>query len=507
MNELFSQLKTLRSSPREMWIVALLLKATLAASYFTLASMLVAYFEFEYGYSDTDATWLYGVFGCGISLFSLFTGPLIDAIDIRRSLVLGSLFSAVGMVMLGLSFQNGFVFMLAMYVFIPMGVSLGLPVCEVGTDRYTYAANNSFVYSLGYASMNAGGGLGSLLFYAVTRAIDSEHADGEVPFHGRELSARRLMIIVCGVISAITGLLAALTVGDVFVDEHGHVRPKPPPESGSASERIFEHRRYADRTEIVVLEPSDRWNVRETIDGTLHWLCNDLPKTLRDVDLLRMSFFTLLTLFPRHVFQQLNTTLILYLYRVFGKNAPVALFVAINPNLTCILTPLAGLLTARFDIYRVIIAGSFISSCGVLMLAIGTPSYATVAVSLAVFTVGEAIYSPQITKYIMKLSPKDKKGQYSALSGAPIFLGKIFVALLSGDLLETRCPADNVNVSRCNTIWSYIAAVSFVGPLALFLCYRFIHTSEIQLRFSQDDLKARIVAVDQIAHDGNENNQ
>ena len=525
----WQRIRTLGGAPREMWVTTVVVRIMLAFTYFTLASFFVAHVEFEYGYTDSQSTKLFGVWGCMISFFSLLTGPLIDYVGVRKAIVVGALLLVVGLTMFAFAFTSGWLFIVAVFVLVPAGIALGLPVCDVGSKQYSYAKNSNVVFSLAYSMNNVGAALGSLaLFFLVLEfgrlasVIEPlQHTsttfvppawtpvpmntsssstmmmiDESISIHNHRFSPQRIMLFVCALVTATAGLVAALTIGDVFVNDHGEVESKsmpagaasaaaPPPPSPQQQQQqppAVMHI-YAHET-IIHRPPPDRWHVRASWNRFLHWLRNDLAALPYDATFRRLFVCVFVSLFTRHVFQQLNTTLPLYLYRVFGRDAPVNAFYAINPTIVSVLAPVMSLVTAAFDPYRVIICGSFVASASLMIFVFFTPTYTSVALALTLFSIGESIYSPALTRYVLVLSPAGYEGQYSALTSAPIFLGKVFVAIISGDLLEAECPRDGSN-ANCGNVWLTISLVSFITPVALVLLTPYIHNHQVKMRLAR----------------------
>jgi MFS family permease len=570
------QLATLRRSPREMWITQVVARVLLSFGYFTLLSIFVPFVAFEYGLTDQQSMRLFGVWGACKSFYQLLVGPLIDYFGVRKSLVFGSLLFVIGLSMFALAFEIGVMFVLAIFFFLPAGISLGLPVCEVGSKQYSYAENNSIVYNIGYSVSNLGGGLGSLALYflvlefrtaaramatqalslatttlgAVTstlttmptttdptfkvsldqrqvygnstgatttmwttsfvfdntttgdnmQEIVSLNSGGQsdwIEFNNRLFSPQRVMLFVFALAAAVAGLIAALTIGDIVVNRNGDIVKKLAPQDqdlavqNAAAEGELIHDRRSNETEIRRIVARDRWNILDAWFRFRSWIRNDLRALLTNRGFWRLSLFVLISLGARHVFQQLNTTLPLYLYRVQGPEAPVNLILSINFIGITVFVPLMALVTPFFDMYHCIIFGSFISSGALLILAHSEPTVAAISFAMFLFTVGESIYSPLIARYILCLAPDEKTGQYSSLTSAPIFLGQVLVAFISGDLLDSKCPRGG-DGSECGNVWDWIAAVSFVTPIAYILLYRVIHTPEVRLQLSMLRLAGRV---------------
>jgi len=562
--------KVLGDAPRELWITTVFVRILLAFSYFSLASMLVAIEEFDFGFSDGKSMRIFGFWGLCISGFSLITGSLIDYTGVRNSLVIGAFFQVCGFVTMAFTFHpeghlsSSVQLAVGLNFLIPIGLSLGLAVCDVGTKQYTYGKNSDVAFSLAYAMNNIGAVIGSLVLFllvlrfsvfgdaegntvvetlppapttsidwtsqeesnftsspsssavvaasvvgvvgsalAVTATAAATTTRNNLTLLHHRFSANRVMLLVCAISSALAGLIASLTIGDVFVDSHGKIVSS---KTVSAHQRLQHYNQTSENggggassTATVggdgaggssvestsqSTQPTDRWNVRATWTSLKRWLVNDLAQLPRQPLFRRLSLFVLLSLFTRHVFQQLNTVLPLYLYRVFGERAPVNAFYAINPLIVSVLTPIMPMFTRSFDTYNVIVFGSAVASSALLLFVVFVPTYTSVSLALALFSVGESIYSPALTRYVMVLSPEGSEGQYSALTSAPMFLGKLLVAVMSGNLLEAECPRGGNN-SKCANVWATISGVSFITPIALALFRSYIHNDEARQKLQR----------------------
>ena len=420
-----------------------------------------------------------------------------------------------------------------------------LPVCDVASKLYSWDGNRHLVISVNYSSMNLGNGVGNLVLAALIYKfvslahivapsemvvfVDPPNGEHAVVFHSHGVTPQRLMLFLFAAIAAIAGLVAALSVGNVRVDEKsGRIvrdatadvndkeyvaaaqqqaasAPTPAP---VALETILDKRR-----ELTVIRrvPTDRWDWRASLMRVRLWLRNDLTAMPRDPTFRRLFLFVLISLGARQVFQQFNTALPLYIDRVLGHDAPLYLFLSINPIGVAVGAPLVALVTPRFDMYVTIICGASIASASLLLLVLFEPSSAVIAATLSIFTVGEIIYSPLLTQYILALSPPQKEGQYSAFSSLPMFLGKIVVAVYSGALLDTVCPEDSAG-ENCGTLWLRICLLSWLTPFFYCVFYCYIHTPEVRQRLSnhavfKETLEAASVAASSTDDDNDDDSR
>jgi MFS family permease len=388
----------------------------------------------------------------------LVAGPLIDRMGVRRSLVLGSLLACVGMFAFALAFTRA-AMLLALLVGMPLGLAFGLPVVDIGCKRYTFAGDRKLAFGLTYSAMNVGAAVAGLSFDALRSALDAPHGGRwRVSTTGYEASAERLLVLSAACATAVAGLLAALLVRDVTRTREGGIALhresvatalatlSESAENGDGNNGADDNDAlFADDNDFVRLESrrdsgtgvsgsnigccrrmyiSTRLYMRATVGTRIFW---------------QLVLFTSVMLPVRQVFRQLDATLPKWALRVLGPDAPIGSLYAINPSTIVFLAPIAALVFSRFDLYSVITGGATLSALSVFVLG-AHPTVATVSLALFLFTLGEAIYSPQVVTFIMALAPDRSEGAYTSLANAPTFLSKILVGAMSGGLLANYCP-------------------------------------------------------------------
>lgn len=84
----------LSGAPRELWL-CYFLKGLASFAYFSMSINLTIYLSEEFDYSDSQAGWLYGMWGVLISAYGVLSGPLIDRLGVRWSLALGAVIACV----------------------------------------------------------------------------------------------------------------------------------------------------------------------------------------------------------------------------------------------------------------------------------------------------------------------------------------------------------------------------------------------------------------------------
>ena len=157
--------------------------------------------------------------------------------------------------------------------------------------------------------------------------------------------------------------------------------------------------------------------------------------------------------------------------REFGASVPKGTIYAINPALIIILVPIITAATTSVDPLIMIHHGCYISAFSVFFLVIST-SVTSCVLFVVVLSIGEAIWSPRLYDYTMKIAKEGREGTYMALSSAPLFLAKLPVGMKSGYLLGKYCPEDGERNSQM--MWLIIGLTTGFSPILLTVCWGYI---------------------------------
>ena len=124
-----------QSSSSGLWAV-LLCKLIEACSYMMCALTLKQYLVDNFGLSDVEAGYVYGIWGLTSTLYGLLLGIVIDKVGVRWSLLTGGVLLTISRIWLGLTLsKTSMLFIL--YVLLPTGCALGMPVKYIAVKRYT----------------------------------------------------------------------------------------------------------------------------------------------------------------------------------------------------------------------------------------------------------------------------------------------------------------------------------------------------------------------------------
>jgi len=103
------------------------------------------------------------------------------------------------------------------------------------------------------------------------------------------------------------------------------------------------------------------------------------------------------------------------------------------------------------------------------------PYYIMSALYLAVFSVGEAFYSPRVYEYAAAIAPSGQEASYGSLAYLPFLVGKILVGA-GGFLLAAFCPEHGPR--RPEIMWLIFALAASVAPIGLVALRRYIRVPE-----------------------------
>eukprot|EP00127_Corallochytrium_limacisporum_P005725 Clim_evm104s210 gene=Clim_evmTU104s210 len=436
--DLFNKLK---GCPHELWLV-FALKFLGSYGYFSFSVNCTSYLSEEFGYSDSDAGWLYGTLGLVISIEGFVMGFAIDYLGVKLSLTVGAICSFVGRLFVLLSTTRSGL-LIGLLGFLPVAEALGIPVLTIAIKRYTHTSIRTVSYGLFYATMNIAallsGNLTTILLTVFgcppgeTNSCDAE--DTGIDIFGHHFSARRL-IFLTGVVSSGTMLvICAFAFREIEVNDHGEVQ---------------------QRTKTTTLR-------------------NDLEQAItvfKQSNFHRLLLFVSCITLVRMVFRHMDSTFPKYFKREFDSEA-WGTILSINPLIIIFLVPIVSTLTVNCDHFRMIVTGSFVSSLSMYFLVINTV-WATL-VFVVVLSIGEAVYNPRVYDYTMMVSPDGQEGMYTQLASAPLFLAKFAVGPIGGYCLEEFCPGPtSAECPNPQAMWFILSSMSMAGAVGLIVFRNYV---------------------------------
>ena len=125
--------------------------------------------------SDIEAGLLYALYGVLCSVFGLIAGPVIDSLELRQALLLGTVPSFIARFGSALTLDSRFVSFCSISA-LPLGAAFGLPVFALGVRRFTHPENRAFAFTIFYAVLCASSAAGGFVIaFARTHFADGPH--------------------------------------------------------------------------------------------------------------------------------------------------------------------------------------------------------------------------------------------------------------------------------------------------------------------------------------------
>jgi MFS family permease len=458
----------LKGARRDLWLT-FLIKFLIYTAYSITNKTMVLWFSKDLGFSDQAAGALVGwVWAPAMTVFTLLAGSLTDAIGLRRTFFLGVAICTVARSVMVITTLPSLALACGVLP-LAIGEALGTPVLLAATRRYSTTAQRSMAFSVIYMVMNVGYIAAGWIFDYV-RQLNLHFS-----LFGFEPTTHQQLFLV-----SLTFEIVLLPV-------------------------IYFLRRDAD---ITITSEQGRavpafWNrIGETVRQSAVDTVQLFHRLLGQSGFYRLLVFFLFIGFLKAIFLQMDYVFPKFGDRELGLHAPVGKIAAINSILIIVLVPVVGALTQRFSAYRMVIIGGIICAAGVFVMALPTdwfqpaangpfgqwlghsylgvrgsihPYYVMAALYLAVFSVGEAFYSPRVYEYAAAIAPPGQEASYGALAYIPFLIGKLLVGT-AGWILAAFCPEHGPR--RSGIMWLIFALAASVAPFGLIVFRRYIRVPE-----------------------------
>ena len=460
----------LRGARRELWLT-FLIKFLIYTAYSVTNKTMVLWLSRDLGFNDQTAGALVGwVWAPAMTVFTLLAGSLTDAIGLRRTFFLGVMICTVARSVMVMTSAPAWALAFGVLP-LAVGEALGTPVLLAATRCYSTTAQRSIAFSIIYMVMNIGYVAAGWIFDYVRQV------EWHFSFFGYAPSTHQQLFLVSLAFEVL--LFPAI----YFLRRGDAERAR----SEAAANRI-------DTGYWTGIAQTVRQSAIDTIQL--------FRRLLGQSAFFRLLAFFLLIGFLKAIFLQMDYVFPKFGDRELGPHAPVGKLANINAIFIIVLVPTIGALTQRFSAYRMVIIGGAICAAGVFIMALPPawfeaaalsapgqwlghsylglpdrihPYYVMAALYLAVFSIGEAFYSPRVYEYAAAIAPKGQEASYGALAYIPFLIGKLLVGT-SGWLLAAFCPA--VGPRRSGTMWLIFALAASVAPIGLLVFQRYIRVPE-----------------------------
>ncbi|MDX1958431.1 MAG: MFS transporter [Leptospiraceae bacterium] len=468
---IYNYAKGLKDSPREIWFL-LVAKLIEYAAYGASNMTFVLYLSQDCGLGDIEAGSFIGTWSTFLTLLSILVGSVVDAIGIKKTLLLGVVFLFFGRIVI--PFSNT-IWLVTIFSFIPVAVGNAIlgPVLSVGIKKYTTPVSSALGFGLYYTLMNVGFALGGYIFDKL-RTVFGEH--GAYKILGISLSTYQLIFLSCFLLTIPSFIMFLFMRDGIYMNEEAKIEQEAKTNvSSPLYKRFYEsiQTSFVDTIKIM----------KESFTEKSFW-----------VYLFILSIFVFIKL----IFYHFHYTFPKYGIRVLGDGVKIGnIYGILNPVMIIFLVPLISHFTKKIKSYYLLLIGTTISATSIFIAAIpetyfssllGTwfgdlvlvewlelrpesqnPVLFSLLFFIVVFTIGEAIWSPRLFQFSAEIAPKGREGTYLALSYLPYFFAKMIAGPLSGFLISIYVPANAKVFPDHYMIWIWIGLMSVITPIGLIL--------------------------------------
>lgn len=150
------------------------------------------------------------------------------------------------------------------------------------------------------------------------------------------------------------------------------------------------------------------------------------------------------------------------------------IFTNLNPILIFFLAPIVAGLTAKANVYKMMIYGTIVMAVPTFLLTVG-PNLVLFLTYILLMSIGEAMWQPRFLQWIAEIAPEGKTGAYMGIGQMPWFLTKVITGLYSGLLITKYCPLPESGLDQqTGKMWMINAVIAMISPVALILAKKWM---------------------------------
>ncbi len=475
--------------------------------YFGILTILGKYCSENVQLSDLYSGWVYSGVTGGITLAMLFLGGVSDRIGVRKALILSFILFVAGRATIAMSgtlplghgISSPMFFTLIAGLFL-MVIAYGLyqPAAYAGVKRYTNPQTAAMGYAVVYGLMNLGA-----FFSGFISPLTRHHFKNVFPPNG--LTA--VFWVYAGI--SLFGLIFTVVVLTKKTDEKAVSQIAGETENqakeSTTAEKSEAEKEVTPKVRInnsllalfsaiaamslalgiiihnggIMIASATRYEglplvewiayiaaLLFTILSIIDYLRHRPDHPFRD---LRFTFFIFILIPVQTLFAHNWLTLPYYLDRAF-KGSMVShyfeFFSNLNPILIFFLAPLVAGLTAKANVYKMMIYGTFVMAIPTFLLALG-PNVPLFLTYVLFMSIGEAMWQPRFLQWIAEIAPEGKVGIYMGIGQFPWFLTKMITGFYSGYFVAKYLP--KTGLPHSGQMWFIYGCIAIVSPIALVL--------------------------------------
>ena len=477
--------------------------------YFGILTILGKYSSENVGLTDAQAGLVYSFLTGGITFAMLLLGGVSDKIGVRNSLIVSFALFVLARFLIALSGSAGlssglwspmFFTLISGIVIMVIAYGLYQPAAYAGVKRYTTPQTAAMGYAAIYGFMNLGA-----FFSGFVSSLTRPNFVDIFPPNG--LSAVFWVYVIITFIALVITLVIITKKNDkeavekvkAINDKNGVVEEDEEEEKPKIKINNLPLSIYALITLGLFLLSGLAFDVTFNYQSAFslfginvsfdlffflsalgfvaciyEFLKNRPYHPFRDK---RFTFFIFILIPVQTLFAHNWLTLPYYLDRAFAGSIVseyFEVFSNINPILIFILAPIVAGLTARADVYKMMIYGTFVMAIPTFLLTLGPNLYLFLTYVL-IMTIGEAMWQPRFLQWIAEVAPKGMVGLYMGVGQFPWFLTKVLTGFYSGWFLMQYVPRDVTPADmNTGTMWFIYGLIAMTSTLGLVLAKKWM---------------------------------
>lgn len=442
---------------------------------------------------DLHAGWVYSAFTGGITFAMFFLGGFSDKIGVRVALILSLSLMVIGRFLIAaadtLGLSNGlgspmFIMIAAGLLVVVIGYGMYQPAAYAGIKKFTDKKTATMGYAMIYALMNLGAFVSGIISPPIRRTFE-----GIYPPNG--LTAVFWVYVGLTLVAIVT--LALILTKKTEQNAIKAVAATPEGESTAEKTSLTDKVNNVPLFALGVLAVFafslvfTVWHNATELMYYLRWLPTVIFVVLAISEFLRRRpdhpfwnrrfiFFIFILIPVQTLFAHNWLTLPYYIDRAFHGTtvgANFEFFSNLNPALIFILTPIVAAATARINIYKMMIWGTFVMALPAFLLTFG-PSPTMLITYILIMSIGEAMWQPRFLQWVAEIAPEGQTGAYMGIAQFPWFLTKVLTGLYSGYFLAQYCPKPGEGTLNTEFLWLIYALIAIISPVTLVLAKKWM---------------------------------
>ncbi|MCH8942980.1 MAG: MFS transporter [Bacteroidetes bacterium] len=473
--------------------------------YFGVLTILGKYSSENINLNDAQAGLVYSFLTGGITFAMLVLGGLSDKLGVRKSLIISFLVLILGRLLVAVSgsfgMQSGlwspmFITMTTGLFFVMIAYGLYQPAAYAAVKRYTTPKTAAMGYAAIYGFMNLGA-----FFSGFISSLTRPHFIDTFPPNG--LTSVFWVYVMITFIALVLTLMLITKKSDKdavdVVKAAGNEGEEK--EEDKSKEKINNTKLFVFGILMVASFLLSGFGIKNPINFIFSFSLLGLSITIDffftiAIILFAITIFEYLRRRPYHPFRDKRFTFFIfvlipvqtlfahnwltlpyYLDRAFQGSVVseyFEIFSNLNPILVFLFAPIVAGLTAKADVYKMMIYGTFVMAIPTFLLVLG-PNMYLFLLYILIMTIGESMWQPRFLQWIAEVAPKGMVGLYMGVGQFPWFLTKVLTGFYSGWFLMKYVPL-GVSPAEMSTetMWFFYGLIAIISPIGLVLAKKWV---------------------------------